>query len=41
MQAMTKLNLTDFFGEKLSVTLARPLDYRNRMGPSRKSILYL
>ena len=35
MQAMSKLNGTDFFGEKLTVTLARPLDYRNRAGPTR------
>jgi hypothetical protein len=33
---MNKLNGTDFFGEKLTVTLARPLDYRNRAGPARK-----
>eukprot|EP00026_Physarum_polycephalum_P001251 Phypoly_transcript_01252.p1 GENE.Phypoly_transcript_01252~~Phypoly_transcript_01252.p1 ORF type:complete len:706 (+),score=133.32 Phypoly_transcript_01252:1279-3396(+) len=35
IQAMNKLNGTDFFGEKLTVTLARPLDYRNRVGPTR------
>jgi len=38
MLAMNKLNGTDFFGEKLVVTLARPLDYKNRIGPaSRKT----